>query len=79
MRNHIREDGIEKHCVILNFLDMKKTKFIFALILLSIFLFSCTSEEIIEEDDTQNLTIISQDLYATGDDSTESTDNEKDD
>lgn len=53
---------------------MKNIKYLFIAISLVGFLFSCTSEDIIEE----NSTNITQDIYGTGDDSSGETDNDRD-
>jgi len=53
---------------------MKNIKYLFIAILFVGFLFSCTSEDIIEEDPTN----ITQDIYSTGDDSSGDTDNDRD-
>ncbi len=53
---------------------MKNIKYLFIAILFVGFLFSCTSEDIIEEDSTS----ITQDIYGTGEDSESGTDNDRD-
>ena len=53
---------------------MKKIKYIFVLVLFTAFLFSCTSEDTIEED----LTNTTQDIYGTGEDGEDGPDNDRD-